>query len=112
MNKYKVSQSFFVIVMIVCFGLFMYNFLTKEPYAMPLIIMFLSFLIVIVLSFFIDKMKEDYIRSTKYNKEDIIRIQAIKNVEGRLKKEGLLETTTYIEKSKLVDDEMDRLNKE
>ena len=38
--------------------------------------------------------------------------KAINNVENRLKKEGKNNTITYIEKNKLVEDEIDRLKKQ
>ena len=54
----------------------------------------------------------DYKRLIKYENEDKIRIEAINNVENRLKKEGKNNTITYIEKNKLVEDEIDRLKKQ
>ena len=112
MKNLKTLQFFLVVVMFLCFVLFLYNFITHVSYILPLVIMIIAFIGTMILSIIINKMDFDYKRLIKHENEDKIRIQAINNVENRLKKEGKNNTITYIEKNKLVEDEIDRLKKQ
>ena len=112
MKNLKTLQFFLVVVMFLCFVLFLYNFITHVSYILPLVIMIIAFIGTMILSIIINKMDFDYKRLIKYENEDKIRIEAINNVENRLKKEGKNNTITYIEKNKLVEDEIDRLKKQ
>lgn len=112
MKNLKTLQFFLVVVMFLCFILFLYNFTTHVSCVLPLVIMVIAFIGVIILSFFINKKDYEYNRLVKYENEDKIRIQAIKNIDNRLEKEGRLNSITYIEKNKLVEDEIDRLKKQ
>ena len=112
MKNLKTLQFFLVVVMFLCFVLFLYNFITHVSYILPLVIMIIAFIGTMILSIIINKMDFAYKRLRKYEHEDKLRIEAINNVENRLKKEGKNNTITYIEKNKLVEDEIDRLKKQ
>ena len=112
MKNLKTLQFFLVVVMFLCFVLFLYNFITHVSYILPFVIMIIAFIGTMILSIIINKMDFDYKRLIKYENEDKIRIEAINNIENKLKKEGKNNTITYIEKNKLVEDEIDRLKKQ
>ena len=112
MKNLKTLQFFLVVVMFLCFVLFLYNFITHVSYILPLVIMIIAFIGTMILSIIINKMDFDCKRLIKYENEDKIRIEAINNIENKLKKEGKNNTITYIEKNKLVEDEIDRLKKQ
>ena len=93
MKNLKTLQFFLVVVMFLCFVLFLYNFITHVSYILPLVIMIIAFIGTMILSIIINKMDFDYKRLIKYENEDKIRIEAI-NLYTKLSFKVIDETET------------------
>ena len=55
MKNLKTLQFFLVVVMFLCFVLFLYNFITHVSYILPLVIMIIAFIGTMILSIIINK---------------------------------------------------------
>ena len=87
--KYKKHQNICLIVIIICFALFIFHFFNELNFLLDVIVMGISFALMGVFSF----LKE----------------QALKNVEEEIIRNGKQNTITYLEKNNMLEAEMEKL---
>jgi cell shape-determining protein MreC len=107
--KYKKHQNICLIVIIICFALFIFHFFNELNFLPDIIVMGISFALMGVFSF-LNSAQDDLERKDRVKtKEDELKEQALKNVEEEIIRNGKQNTITYLEKNNMLEAEMEKL---
>lgn len=107
--KYKKYQNICLIVIIICFALFIFHFFNDLNFLLDVIVMGISFALMGVFSF-LNSAQDDLERKDRVKtKEDELKEQALKNVEEEIIKNGKQNTITYLEKNNMLEAEIEKL---
>ena len=107
--KYKKYQNICLVIIIICFALFLFHFFNGLNFLIDVLVMGISFAAIGVFSF-LNSNEKDLERKDKIlEKEDKIKEKALQNIEAEIIKMGKQNTITYIEKNDMLEHEMEKL---